>query len=144
MPAGPASRGVSLLPPVLSSVPIVITSFPSGVHFCTRWCIYAPTHTQSLWSTKIPCGLRGQSAGGSFDPPPQPCTSLPFSSNSSTVGGVVQQVPMGGFCSAYNSSSLSCSGRLVTHTCCLASTNTPVTTLMIQLFGISSGHDGST
>ena len=32
----------------------------------------------------------------------------------------------------------------MTQTCCLASTNTPVTAPMIQWLGISSGHDGST
>jgi hypothetical protein len=32
----------------------------------------------------------------------------------------------------------------VTHTCCLVSTNTPVTPPMIQWLGMSSGHDGST
>src|SRR4051812_34331339 len=92
----------------------------------------------------MPCGLRGQLDVSSFEPCPQPCTSLPCASNSSTGGAAVQQVPIGGVCSAYSSSSVSVSGRCVTHTCCFASTKTPVTAPIIHLFGISSGHDGST
>src|SRR5579862_4689673 len=92
----------------------------------------------------MPCGLRGQFEVSSRDPCPHPCTRLPFSSNSSTGGAATQQVLIGGFCCAKVSSSVSCSGRSVTQTCCLESTNTPVTTLMIQLWGMSSGQEGST
>ena len=47
----PGARGIV--------VPMVNTSLPSRVNFITRWCRWEPTHTKSLWSTKIPCGLRG-------------------------------------------------------------------------------------
>ncbi len=61
-----------------------------------------------------------------------------------TGGAATQQVPIGGFCSTDVSSSVSVSGRWVTHTCCFESTKTPVTAPMIHLFGISSGQLGST
>src|SRR5918911_5022679 len=92
----------------------------------------------------MPCGLRGQFEVSSSEPWPHPCTTLPCASNSRTGGAATQQVPIGGFCCADVSSSVSVSGRWVTHTCCFESTNTPVTAPRIHLFGISSGHDGST
>ena len=100
MPDGPPSRVVSLLPAFLSYWPMVITSLPSRVNFITRWCMWVPTQTKSLWSTKMPCGLRGQSPGLSLSPLPQPCTTLPFWSSSMTTGAAWQQVPIGGFCSS--------------------------------------------
>src|SRR5581483_8098988 len=92
----------------------------------------------------MPCGLRGQLEVSSIDPWPQPWTTLPGASNSMTGGAAAQQVAVGGVCCADVSSSVSVSGRCVTQTCCFESTNTPVTAPRIQLFGISSGHDGST
>src|SRR3954469_8971737 len=92
----------------------------------------------------MPCGLRGQFEVSSIDPWPQPCTTLPCPSNSITGGAAAQQVAIGGFCWTEVSSSVSVSGKCVTHTCCFESTNTPVTAPRIHLFGISSGHDGST
>src|SRR6185503_9820661 len=92
----------------------------------------------------MPWGLRGQADVSSIDPFPHPWTTFPCASNSMTGGAATQQVPIGGFCSTDVSSSVSVSGRCVTQTCCLASTNTPVTAPRIHLLGISSGHDGST
>src|SRR4029079_7202725 len=89
-------------------------------------------------------GLRGQVEVSSIAPWPQPCTSLPCASNSITGGAATQQVPIGGFVWTVFSASVSVSGRWVTQTCCFESTNTPVTAPRIHLFGISSGHDGST
>jgi hypothetical protein len=106
--------------------------------------MYVPIQTKSLWSTKMPCGFRGQLDVSSIGPWPHPWTTLPCASNSITGGAATQQVPIGGCCCAEVSSSVSVSGRCVTQTCCFESTNTPVTAPRIHLFGISSGHDGST
>ena len=100
MPDGPPSSVVSLLPLFLSYWPTVSTSLPSRVNFITRWCMCVPTQTWSVWSTKMPCGLRGQLAGSSLAFSPQPCTTLPFWSSSMTVGAALQQVAIGGVCSS--------------------------------------------
>src|SRR5512145_1734984 len=91
----------------------------------------------------MPCGLRGHS-DTSCDPSPNEPTTLPCGSNSTTEGAAWQHSPRGGFCTRPSSSSVSVSGRCVTHTCWRASTNTPVIDPKIQLLGSSSGHDGST
>src|SRR6188474_1984602 len=92
----------------------------------------------------MPCGLRGHAEVSFMGPWPQPRTTLPCASNSTTGGAGAQQVAIGGFCTIDVSSSVSVSGRCVTQMWPLASTNTPVTAPRIQLFGISSGQDGST
>src|SRR5687767_839788 len=92
----------------------------------------------------MPCGLRGQFDVSSFEPSPQPWTTLPCASNSRTGGAGAQQVAIGGFCTIDVSSSVSVSGRCVTQMWPRASTKTPVTAPRIQLFGSSSGHAGST
>ena len=53
-------------------------------------------------------------------------------------------MPIGGSCTADVSSGVNVSGRCVTQTWSIASTNTAVTEPMIQSFGISSGQLGST
>ena len=143
MPAGPPSVVVSLLPAVLSCTPMVMTSLPSRVNFCTRWCMWVPIQTKLLWSTKMPWGFRGHCAPVSGVPVPHACTTLPCASSSMTVGAAAQQVAMGGFCSIDVSSSVSVSGRWVIQTWSFASTNTPVTDPITQLFGNSAGQVAS-
>src|SRR6476620_7297522 len=92
----------------------------------------------------MPCGLRGHADVSFIGPWPQPCTTLPCASNSTTGGAGAQHVAIGGFCTIDVSSSVSVSGRCVTQTWPFASTKTPVTAPRIQLFDISSGQVGST
>src|ERR687898_552609 len=77
--------------------------------------------------------------------PPSSVVSLlpPVWSSSMTTGAALQQVPIGGVCSSYSSSSVSVSGRLVIQVWSFESTNTPVTEPITQWLGNSSGQVGS-
>ena len=110
----------------------------------TRWCLYEPIQTKSLWSTKRPCGFLGNSDTSCVSGSPQACTTSPSESNSITIGAGTQHSLVGGSWTAPVSSSVSVSLRWVTQTWSCTSTKTDVTAPMIQSFGISCGQVGST
>src|SRR5262245_37337109 len=87
-------------------------------------------HTRSLWSTKMPCSVSGQS--NPWPGPPHAWTNLPFWSNSITAGAALARCSLGVV-----------RGRWRTHTWSCRSTATHVGTPMTQLFGNCGGHDGS-